>query len=209
MFFLFGERVRRRMTAAGNRECAVCRDEREFVHALETSYFTVFGFPVAPLESVADYVLCQGCETAFPDMASAEPSHVTAVRLVSAYIMTGYGMRHQIRIIQDIAARVSGFPFPSSDIERTIIDLEGDDIMKRLSGLAVYMNESAKLKIIEAAFLATHVCCEIQYEDRLRVNLMGNALGVSLQFVEYAVSEVRRQRYYGVPRLLPTQPMAE
>jgi hypothetical protein len=49
----------------------------------------------------------------------------------------------------------------------------------------------------------TYVCCEIQYEDRLRVNLIGNALGVSLEFVEYAVQKVRQNSYYGVRRLVP------
>ncbi len=209
MLFLFGERVRRSLTDRGRRECAVCGTQQTFVHAAETNYFTVFGLPLAPIEKVADYVLCQACETAYPDMESAAPCHVAAVRLVATYIMAGYGMRHQVRIIQDIATRVSGFPFPSEEIETTIIGLDDQDVMSVLTQLAATMNDAAKLKVIEAAFLATHVCCEIQYEDRLRVNLMGNALGVSLQFVESAVSEVRRQRYYGVPRLLPAQPMAE
>jgi hypothetical protein len=65
------------------------------------------------------------------------------------------------------------------------------------------INSQGKVQIIEAAFLMTYVCCEIQYEDRLRVNLIGNALGVSLEFVEYAVQKVRQNSYYGVRRLVP------
>ncbi|MEK9872100.1 MAG: hypothetical protein VW831_20455, partial [Gammaproteobacteria bacterium] len=54
---------------------------------------------------------------------------------------------------------------------------------------------------IEAAFLTTYICCDLQYEDRLRINLMGNAMDVGLEFVEYAIRQTRKTNYYGVRRL--------
>ena len=66
---------------------------------------------------------------------------------------------------------------------------------------AASMNSVGKQQVIEAAFLSTYACCELQYEDRLRINLIGNALGVGLEFVEYCIGQSRRQNYYGVRRL--------
>tara|TARA_B110000196_G_C21098622_1_gene641395 strand:- start:540 stop:884 length:345 start_codon:yes stop_codon:yes gene_type:complete len=114
-------------------------------------------------------------------------------------------MANQRRIIQEIGKKVSGVDFPSDEIDEISTRLE-DDAFELLRNAAASLNDKGKLKIVETAFLATYICCEVQYEDRLRINLIGNALGVSLQFVEYAIGEVRRQNYYGVHRLLsPTR----
>ena len=68
------------------------------------------------------------------------------------------------------------------------------------------MNAVGKQAVIEAAFLTTYACCDLQYEDRLRINLVGNALGVGLDFVEYAIDNVRKQSYLGVKRLSKLSP---
>jgi hypothetical protein len=209
MFFLMGERVIRKLLPAGTRHCAVCRGQQEFQQASEINYFTLFTIPLLQLGKVADYLVCSRCESSYVDFDAELPAQVPLVRLVTAYILNGYGMQNQVRIIQEIGSKVSGFDFATEDIRQVERQLESDDVLEVLSAAAPGLNDRGKLKVIEAAFLGTHVCCEIQYEDRLRINLMGNALGVSLQFVEYAVEEVRRQKYYGVHRLLPTQPMTE
>ena len=114
-------------------------------------------------------------------------------------------MANQLRVIQEIGSKISESDFATTDIEAISRRLEVEDVMRQLDESSSTMNAFGKIKIIEAAFLSTHVCCEIQYEDRLRINLMGNALGVSIQIVEHAIQEVRRKKYYGVHRLLPTQ----
>ena len=48
----------------------------------------------------------------------------------------------------------------------------------------------------------TYVCCEMQHEDRVRINLIGDALGTSTEFVEAVMNHVRSQSYYGVRRCL-------
>ena len=68
------------------------------------------------------------------------------------------------------------------------------------------MNAVGKQAVIEAAFLTTYACCDLQYEDRLRINLVGNALGVGLDFVEYAIDNVRKQSYLGIKRLSQLSP---
>ena len=57
--------------------------------------------------------------------------------------------------------------------------------------------------LIELAYLMTYASCEIEYEDRLRLNLIGNALDISINGVEAIINHVRQQGYYGVRRFLP------
>ena len=202
MFFLIGERVRRKTEAIGARQCAICVKSETFMHVVETKWFSLFAIPLLPLEVVADYVVCRKCESAYPYETSTEPSQVDSVKLVTTYILTGYGRQNQTRVMQEIVHKICGFEFSSGEINRFSGHLAGGDIFELLGNAASTMNDRARLQVIEAAFLSTHVCCEIQYEDRLRINLIGNALGVSLQFVEYAIEEVRRHRFYDVQRLV-------
>ena len=201
MLFLLGEQIRKDQESAGSRPCVVCGDDQKFLHITEVNYFTLFAVPLFRLGNVADYYQCESCEYTYQDLASSEPAHANWVKLIATYILTGYGMANQRRIIQEIGKKVSGVDFPSDEIDEISTRLE-DDVFELLRNAAASLNDKGKLKIVEAAFLSTYICCEIQYEDRLRINLIGNALGASLQFVEYAISEVRRQNYYGVHRLL-------
>lgn len=201
MLFLLGERIRKDQASAGTRPCVICGDDQKFVHVTEVNHFTFFAIPLFRLGNVADYYQCESCEYAFQDLESEEPTHVYCVKLVATYILTGYDMANQRRIIQEIGKKVSGVDFPSDEIDEISGRLE-DDVFELLRNAAASLNDKGKLKIAEAAFLSTYICCEIQYEDRLRINLIGNAFGASVQFVEYAISEVRRQSYYGVHRLL-------
>ena len=76
------------------------------------------------------------------------------------------------------------------------------DVHKVVTRLSANVNAHGKQQVIEAAFLATYASCEMEHEDRLRVNLIGNALGVSLEYVESVINYVRSQGYYGVRRML-------
>ena len=205
MLFLLGEQIRKSQVSVDTRACVFCGDGQKFVRVTEDNYFTFFAIPLFRLGTVADYYQCESCEHTYHDVESADPAHVYWVKLVATYILTGYGMANQRRVIQEIGKKVSGVDFPSKEIDEISVRLE-DDVFELLRNAAGSLNDKGKLKIVEAAFLGTYICCEIQYEDRLRINLIGNALGESLQFVEIAISEVRRQNYYGVHRLLsPTQ----
>ena len=205
MLFLMGESVRKKCAPLGQRPCAICNRVQSFFHVQEVNYFTFFAIPLLPISTIADYYQCEVCQSAYADENKSLPLHVELVRIVTTYILTGYGMANQLRIIQEIGSKISESDFATAEIEAISRRLEVEDVMHQLGESSSSMNEFSKIKIIEAAFLSTHVCCEIQYEDRLRINLMGNALGVSIQTIEHAIQEVRRKKYYGVHRLLPTQ----
>ena len=201
MFILFGECLQTGRDRAGLRKCDRCDREEEFFHITEVNYFSLFAIPVFPVSKVADYFVCGECETSYASKDHLQPSHFDSVKIVITYILTGYGMANEIRCMHEIANAVVGISFPMEEIKRSIRGIGEEDVFKLLGTAGTTMNARAKFQVIEAAFLSTHVCCEIQYEDRLRINLMGNVLGVSLSFVETAIQNVRANNFYGVRRL--------
>jgi len=130
---------------------------------------------------------------------------VSVLQRTLSYIQLGYGQSQQKALVQDISLKLCGFDYSQEEMRKAAFQLETGDsqYLEYLRQASSRINSQGKVQIIEAAFLMTYVCCEIQYEDRLRVNLIGNALGVSLEFVEYAVQKVRQNSYYGVRRLVP------
>ena len=205
MLFLIGERVTNKSEGAGFRACAVCGGNEHFSHVSETNYFCFFGLPLLPIEKLADYYRCDRCNNSYKDLLVEEPSQVPVLQRTLSYIQLGYGQSQQATLVKDICLKLCGFEYSQDEMRKAAFQLESGEsqYMDYLRKESSQMNNLGKMQIVEAAFLMTYVCCEIQYEDRLRVNLIGNALGVSLEFVEYAVQQVRDNGYYGVRRLVP------
>lgn len=206
MFLLVGEKTRGTVTPTGQKYCGVCDSDQEFGHVVETNYFCVFGLPLMRLERVADYHECESCHHAFGDDLD-EPSHLTVVRRILVYILLGYGMHDHRDVAASICQKLTAIPFDDESLTTTMraLDNGSEDIFAFLRDQARRMNLLGKQQAVQAAFLMTHACCEIQYEDRLRINLVGNALGVSTSFVAACIETVRSHNYYGVRRVLPTQ----
>jgi len=207
MFFLVGERVTGKTKDAGISACAVCGDDEHFSHVVETNYFSLFGLPLLPIEKLADYYRCDRCNNSYADLLVELPTQVPVLQRTLSYILLGYGQTGKSDLIRDICLKLCGFDYSAEEMRKAAIQLESGQslFMEYLRSEASRINSQGKMQIIEAAFLMTYICCEIQYEDRLRVNLIGNALGVSLEFVEYAVQQVRENGYYGVRRLVPVE----
>ena len=99
--------------------------------------------------------------------------------------------------------KLSGFELTGVEAKELIRDISAQQIemVDYARSEARFLNAIGKQQVIEAAFLSTHACCELQYEDRLRINLIGNALGVGLEFVEYAIAQSRKKNNHGLRRL--------
>ncbi len=205
MIFLFGERIKVAAADLGQRQCSICGGSTLFSAVRETNYFTVFGLSLLPIEKVAEYHRCETCGSSFAT-DSTEPSQVTAIQQVLAYILVGYGMTDHVELAQEICRKVCQVEVPDDALREHIRNFASgrDDLFELLRGRAHILNVAGKRQVIEAAFVATHACCEIQYEDRLRINLMGTALGLPLEFVQASIESVRSAGYFGVRRLTQT-----
>lgn len=200
MFILFGEYLRTSQDQAGTRRCVRCDAEEEFFHITEVNYFSLFAIPIFPMAKVADYFVCGKCETSYASIGQLQPSHIAPVKIVITYILIGYGMANEVRRMQEIANAIVGVSFSIQEVSAIRERVAHEDVLKLISAAASTMNAKAKFQVIEAAFLSTHVCCEMQYEDRLRINIIGNTLGVPITFVETAIQNVRANNYYKVRR---------
>lgn len=202
MLFLFGERKKVKGAPIGNKDCALCRSEQLFTDQRETLWFTFFGIPLLPIELAAQYWRCENCLSSYRIGALDEPSQVPVVKLLVTYILLGYNQHQLHGLASEICMKITGFELGEPEYRSLIQELGSGslDVVEHVRGFAGCINGPGKQQIVEAAFLATHTCCDMQYEDRLRVNLIGNALEVGLEFVEYCIQQVRKHNYYGVRR---------
>lgn len=207
MLFLFGEQVTARVVEEGKFDCFACGKEQPFLRIEEINYFTIFLFRLVPIRKIAEYCQCCACGTPFVSADSPEPSQFPGIRRVVCYIMLGYRMHRHRDKVKEIFLKITNTPFTDDDIQTEVGTIEQgkEDVFRYLTGLSTVVNTLGKQQIIEAAFLMTYAACEIQHEDRLRINLIGNALGVSLEFVETVIDHVRNESYYGVRRNLVAQ----
>lgn len=207
MIFLLGERIHSESEAVGIKNCGVCGKQQPFSHVIETNYFCLFGVRLLPIEKRANYLRCDQCNNSFASDNTREPTQVALVKHVLAYNQLGYGIFDRRDILQDICIKVTGFEFHEDEICKQRQEMEAGqiDLFQTFAASASGLNLQGKQQIIEASFLITHACCEIQYEDRLRINLIGNALGVSIEFVGSVIDAVHAQGCYGVRRMLATQ----
>lgn len=208
--FIFGEKIVRSSGKLEDRYCPVCDSSKPFQAVKETNYFCLFGLALLPLEKHADFHLCSYCENAFPVSAEGVyelPSQAESARHVIAYLLVGYGMHQHLELGSDVFKKVTGFELPQDQLQQLIrqYDSAALDAIEFLKASSSHMNVRGKRQIIEAAFLVTHACCEIEYEDRLRINLLANSLGLPISFVSATIEQVRQQGCYGVRRILPTQ----
>ena len=189
----------------------MCQTLKPFQRVKETNYFCLFGIRLLPLEKIADYHACEYCENAFCERdGRLEPSQLAMTKRVIAYILVGYGLQEHQALGCDVYNKVTGFDLSPAGLaeEIRLVTSNKADIIEALKQHNRYLNTRGKQQIIEAAFLVTHACCEIQYEDRLRINLMANAMDLPIAFVTATIDQVRKQGCYGVHRLLPTQTQA-
>lgn len=203
MIFLFGERVRSKVRAIGDRQCAVCQSSQPFTEQLESLWFCLFDIPVLPIEQVAKYWRCEKCLNAYHPENLTLPAAAPLIRKMTAYLLLGYNQQQHAALAKEICLRISGFEITDVEYDDLVRELQIGrvDMIEVVRTHASSLNSLGKQQIIEAAFLSTYACCDLQYEDRLRINLIGNALGIGLEFVEYAISHSRKQNYYGIRRL--------
>lgn len=207
MFFIFfGEKVHGASVDAGRHACPVCHRVTHFNRIVETNYFCVFGIRLLPLEKVANYYQCDECGCPFDDTFTV-PAQVPLITVVLAYILVGFDMTSHAQVATEICRKISGFDPDLRALDRDIREFTSgrgqiDDLLRQA---AQTVNALGAMQVVQAAFLVTYVCCEIQHEDRLRINRIGTALGVSLQFVQSAIENVREHHYFGVHRLVPSR----
>jgi hypothetical protein len=208
VILLFGERARAKTTPIGSRSCAVCDAEQPFSEQLESTWFCLFGLPLLPIEQFARYWRCEHCLSAYEPGELGAPSSVSLVKRISLYILLGYNQHAHAAVAQEICLKLCGFELTDSEMKNLVRDISARhvDMVDYVRSHSPFLNAIGKQQVLEAAFLATHACCELQYVDRLRINLIGNALGVGLEFVEYAIQQSRKKNNYEISRLRNLEP---
>jgi hypothetical protein len=203
MILFAGESVRSKSDPVGQHECGTCHGVQHFTEQHESLWFCVFWIPVVPLQTIARYWRCEQCLTAYLPGDTQVASSAQLVKRIVSYLLLGYNQRQHQQLAAEICLKLTGYPFELEEYQQVLRDIESGnvDIIDHVRSNSSAINGIGKQQILEAAFLATYVCCDLEYEDRLRINLIGNALGVGLEFVEYSIAQSRKQNHYGIRRL--------
>ena len=149
---------------------------------------------ILPLETLADYIECSQCQHAFKneDEGKNNPSYVPGLKLALAYLMLGYGVNDGKPIATGIFKMMTDGEYTEDEQRSNIATLDnGKDLYQSLKTLAYHLNTKGKMRIVEAAYLMTRSLSEIEYADRLRINLIGNSLGLSLEFTNEIITRIK------------------
>jgi len=204
VFFLFGEKLKIVPREQAEFDCVVCNTRQRYTRFEEYNYFTVFLMAVARLHKVSDYCECSVCCSAYRPEDLKTPSYFAPVHRTLVYIMMGYGMEKHMDMLSELSEKITGKGLGIEEIRSEIrqVDKQQGDIFETIRQFAQCLNIQGKRKVIEAAFLMTYASCEIEFEDRLRVNLIGDALGTPLEFTQFVINSIRDSGYYGIRRRL-------
>jgi len=205
MFFLMGEKIVPKVIEERECDCPICQTRETWVEVKEVNYFTVFLIKTFPIDTVSHYLMCTKCENTFSPNNASQPAVIDGVRDVLAYLMQGYGQGSNTKLAQQLHKAATGLPWEDEEFRDTMRRFNHDEqrtqIVQNLKTLAKSIGWPAKYQIVEAAYLITYVCSSLEYEDKVRVNLVGNALGVSLEGVNEIADQLRTEHYKGLQRI--------
>lgn len=199
MLFLLGEKTIPSTENLGEFCCPICDTNKNLIRIVEKNYFTLFFIRILPLGTLADYNQCEGCGHTYSGLDASTPLYFEPVQSVLAYLLAGYGLSHGVGVSQKIFKAITGKEVSAAKIQSHINSInKGYDLAEQLKSNVDKLSWLDKSLIIEAAYLLVYAARPIEYEERLQINLIGNALGVSLETVNAIVKNLSAMQYRGV-----------
>jgi len=202
MLVLFGEKTVASTEPLGDFNCPVCNCEESLIGVIEKNYFTAFFIRILPLDTTADYNQCSGCGHAYDSISAEEPLFFSTVKSVLSYLLAGYGLNHGIEVSRKIFHAITMSDTSTSDIQNPINQFNHENnFFEHLKHSAKTMSWLDKSLVVEAAFLLIYAARPIEYEERLQINLTGNALGIGIEGVNAIIKKLQSQQYRGIQSL--------
>jgi len=205
---LLGMEQLRTVRGEERRSCPRCRVDRDFVRATTRRHLLFAGRPVLPMGTGRDYMECGRCGRTYEaDMlesttsSKAGPARSVDERailaLVAAAIMADSRVRDREKeVARSVLRRHTGRELAGEDFLRLLREVRREipNPIRYLARLAPVLTESAKTRILEAAYEIASADRELHpAETRLIVNV-GEALEVSPMLVRQAMETVRRRQ---------------
>lgn len=196
MFILMGETEKKSPVKRGLFDCPICQSQQDYSHYNANAYFTIFGLSVAKLNSISDYLSCDGCSSCFsPQLlenaqAFNQATDQTIFIRALCYLLSGYGDTMQARSrLLDIYRVATGQTITQDDITHELATIESGDspTLPFLTQYSHLVSETKKQQLVVAAFQFADGSCMMEHHDRVRINTIGSSLGLSLPEIEYLI----------------------
>ena len=208
MLFLFGEKIIAFTEDLGTFNCPICEGQKDISKVIEKNYFTVFFIRTLPLGTIAEYMQCSGCGHAFPSKSSIEPTYFKPLKSVLTYLLAGYGLTDGVETARNIFRSTTGNEVSVSNLQEIINDIQENNHMSSdLKQIASSLSWLDKSLIVEAAYLLVYTAGPVEYEERLNVNLLANAMGIGLEGVNAIISNLKSQKYKGFQAMRMAKPI--
>lgn len=199
MLFLLGEKTVASTENLGQFSCPICDANKSLFRVTEKNYFTIFLIRILPLGITANYNQCEGCGHTYHSLDADVPLYFEPLQSVLAYLLAGYGLSHGIGVSQKIFSAITGKEVSAKEIQRQINQInDGSSLFEQLKVNTDKLSLLDKSLIVEAAYLLVYAARPIEYEERLQINLIGNALGLCLEAVNAIVKNLGAEQYRGI-----------
>ncbi len=202
MLFLLGEKTVASTENLGEFNCPMCDTNKNLYRVTEKNYFTIFFIRILPLGITAEYNQCDGCGHTYSGIDASPPLYFETMQSVLAYLLAGYGLNHGIGVSRKIFEAITGKEVTETEIQQHIKSInQGSSLFEQLKSNVNQLSWLDKSQIIEAAYLLVYAARPIEYEERLQINLVGNALGVCLDTVNAIIKNLNAVQYRGIQQM--------
>ncbi|GLP96180.1 zinc-ribbon domain-containing protein [Paraferrimonas sedimenticola] len=198
MLFLLGEKIVSKTEPVGTFDCPICKGSKRVLKVEDKSYFTLFLIRTFPLDTVAEYTHCEGCGHAFASKDASEPSYFEPLKTIIAYLVAGFGLEENIETVSAIYTVSTGKDISRQELYSAMAAIQqNNQLHEDLKQDAKSLSWVDKVSMIEAAYLVVFTAGEVNYEERLQVNLLANALGIGIEGVNEIIKGLQSRQYKG------------
>ncbi|MCL6415698.1 hypothetical protein MIB92_08550 [Aestuariirhabdus sp. Z084] len=141
---------------------------------------------------------CSDCGHAFSSKTDSEPTYYDPLKSILAYLLAGYGLINGVETAKDIFQSATGSKIDFSDLQERVDNIQqNNQLPDDLKQVARRLSWLDKVLLIEAAYLLIFTARPIEYEERLKINLLANAMEIGLEGVDAIIKHLRDQDYKG------------
>lgn len=190
---IFGTRGVTRTLQGGGFFCPMCGTSKHYRLRQVRKFFTLYFIPVIPLNTLGEYVECDGCKNTYNTRVLAyqpkqgatdfEAEYFSAIKKVMIHMLLADGIIEdsEVDAVRGIYENLTGQAIDEDALRFEIHSIEGanEDLSRVLLTLQGSLNDAGKALVIKAALAVALADGEFPDEERALILQIGKDLGMS------------------------------
>ncbi len=201
---IFGTRGVTLTKDRGEFHCPQCQDQHPFQKKLVRRFFTLYFIPLIPLDKLGEYVECGTCEGTFhtnvldydprEEGRKIEALYLVGMKqvMIATLVADGEVDDNEVRELQRIFSELSGITVTEEDLREEIdhFRLQGADAVDAVQGLAGFLNDEGKERVLAAGFAIAAADGEVTRDEIDTLIAVATGLGMSTAHTRGLLSEL-------------------